>query len=825
LDGAHYGGVRLSGGGVSVGNVIGAVIGATIGFFVGGIPGAIKGAAIGSAIGGAALPPDLPTTYGPRLSDLKVQSSEYGAALPIVYGTAALQGTVIWSLDIKEVKTETETGGGLSEPEQTSVSYAYFGTFAVAVADGPIKGFLRIWAGQEKRLIYDGANLEGGGQVRFYLGDETQMPDPIIQADKGEAATAYRGTAYAVFEDFPLEKDGNSLPYLTFEITTGTADTCPVPVSNVVIDGQSYAVYDPAPVKIATSPEASQVSRFFSDATTGFIYYAYRSNSSGWFFTRVNPDTGEVGPPIGLGDSEPRIAWNNQGQAAIADFAGIYVTRVDLQSWQFVKEKAIPGIICAGTTCADIDIPLADVVWSDRDQEFKFLAYSNTTNGVDVGVFAIENTETVVSRKAGRPMAVNWGSVGVRFDGALLPMAGGDAAAGFLSQPSNYATEPQVFWSAYDSKRHVLVDFSSGVYSDLDGAGYVNTSAFGDYGTGQNRIVYSPYVDMYFVLDVLSIRIYDPEKLTPETWVPEECILFNGTVKQVYSNNEPIGPFTYLMSVFLLPGQPDWLGVFSGTEIFKVYIGKQGRVKGSGAVLADVVADLSKRAGETRYDVSQLGTDIVDGYIVARQMQVRGAIDVLRAAYYFDAVESQGIIKFVKRGGQAVAVIPDEDLAAHEPGSEAPDPLATARKMEVELPRAYNVKYMLAATDYSAAMKQARRLIGASGDEKTLEVPLVLTDAKAKEIAEVNLHAEWGERLSYQFSLPRKYSYLEPTDLIIVKNHLMRLTTVKATPRGILQCEAVSDESAYYAPHVVVTETPGTGGVVAQPGVTLLELF
>jgi hypothetical protein len=145
--------------------------------------------------------------------------------------------------------------------------------------------------------------------------------------------------------------------------------------------------------------------------------------------------------------------------------------------------------------------------------------------------------------------------------------------------------------------------------------------------------------------------------------------------------------------------------------------------------------------------------------------------------------------------------------------------------MENELPRSVTTKYMLAATDYNQATKSARRLIGSSGDEQTIDVPLVLTDTKGQEVAEVNLHALWAERLSYSFTLPRRYSYLEPTDLVVVKGHLMRLTKVKATPRGVLECEALADESTYYAPHVVVTETPPNDQTISKPGVTLMELF
>jgi hypothetical protein len=263
---------------------------------------------------------------------------------------------------------------------------------------------------------------------------------------------------------------------------------------------------------------------------------------------------------------------------------------------------------------------------------------------------------------------------------------------------------------------------------------------------------------------------------------------------------------------------------FDQNNVKRLYLG--GLAVATPMNLGEIVADLSERAGLTsdQYDVSAL-TDMVDGYAIAKQTTVRSAIDALRPAYYFDAVESGGLVKYVKRGGESIAVIEDDDLDAHQADSEAGDPLQTTRQMEVELPRILNVNYLLAATDYSAATKIAKRLVGSSGEETTLDLPLVLSDTKAQEIAEVNLHVPWVQRLTYAFTLPRKYSYLEPTDVITVRGYDMILTKVTATPGGLLKCEGVATDSSHYVPHVVVTETAPTEKLVYVPGETHLELM
>ncbi|WP_457650483.1 baseplate multidomain protein megatron, partial [Profundibacter sp.] len=54
---------------------------------------------------------------------------------------------------------------------------------------------------------------------RIYDGDETQQPDPFIEAKMGIGnAPAYRGTAYVMFEELPLEQFGNRIPQLSFEV-------------------------------------------------------------------------------------------------------------------------------------------------------------------------------------------------------------------------------------------------------------------------------------------------------------------------------------------------------------------------------------------------------------------------------------------------------------------------------------------------------------------------------------------------------------------------------------------------------------------------------
>lgn len=200
----------------TVGTVLG---GSLISGTVLGLSGAAVGGLIGSTVGTvvdswivSALAPGQ-RIEGARLDSLRVTSATKGAVLPRLYGRMRIGGNIIWATDFREDTRVTRQGGGKGGgPKVTTTEYIYSASFAVASCEGTITGIGRVWA--------DGKPMDMQGVVwRWYAGDEDQTPDPFIAARMGAASTpAYRGTAYVVFEELPLESYSNRLPQLSFEV-------------------------------------------------------------------------------------------------------------------------------------------------------------------------------------------------------------------------------------------------------------------------------------------------------------------------------------------------------------------------------------------------------------------------------------------------------------------------------------------------------------------------------------------------------------------------------------------------------------------------------
>ncbi|WP_134679654.1 baseplate multidomain protein megatron [Paracoccus ravus] len=191
----------------------GASLGAGFGGTVLGLSGAVIGRAVGAAVGRVIdqrlLGSGSNAVETGRVDRLRIQTAGEGAAIPRLWGQMRIPGHTIWAGPL--VETRRKQGGGKgSAPSVTQVGYRL--SFALALCEGPILGIGRVWADGEE-LSPDELNM------RIYLGDEEQLPDPAIAAHEGDAAPAYRGIAYVVLEELGLERWGNRVPQLSFEVT------------------------------------------------------------------------------------------------------------------------------------------------------------------------------------------------------------------------------------------------------------------------------------------------------------------------------------------------------------------------------------------------------------------------------------------------------------------------------------------------------------------------------------------------------------------------------------------------------------------------------
>ncbi|MBR8344646.1 phage tail protein [Burkholderia ambifaria] len=235
--------------------------------------------------------------------------------------------------------------------------------------------------------------------------------------------------------------------------------------------------------------------------------------------------------------------------------------------------------------------------------------------------------------------------------------------------------------------------------------------------------------------------------------------------------------------------------------------------------LASVVAAECGYAGlqSSQYDVTQLN-DTIMGYAITGNSSARDALSPLMSTYFFDACDTGGPLKFVKRGGAPVATIPWSDLGADSDmqSHAAQNPLQEAITQEFELPRQMTLTYASANTDYNPGSQREVMAQTTSNLDDSANVPIVLADNSAKAIVQAMLWERWIKRRSFQFSLQFKYLALEPGDVVAVVNQFgttygLRITKITNSGNGTLAVSADPSVSQIY---------PNAATYVAQGGVS-----
>ncbi|WP_422025073.1 baseplate multidomain protein megatron [Pyruvatibacter mobilis] len=236
-----------------------------------------------------------------------------------------------------------------------------------------------------------------------------------------------------------------------------------------------------------------------------------------------------------------------------------------------------------------------------------------------------------------------------------------------------------------------------------------------------------------------------------------------------------------------------------------------------GAVpLGRLVAALMEAQGFSDYDVSGL-SGLVDGYIIDRAMSARAALGPLMRAYFFDAVESEGVIRFIHRGSQPVLTTSTDTLAV-ETGSAAP-PLSLTRAQETDLPAASKLSYIEADTGYRQAAIGVQRQTVKSDRVTGAALPVVLRQEEALRIAETGLQDSWIAREQASFALPPSALALDPGDSITCahngRSHILRLMRISDGPFRV--AEALAAEPGIFGP-LSAPERSAAGPAVASFG-------
>jgi hypothetical protein len=224
-----------------------------------------------------------------------------------------------------------------------------------------------------------------------------------------------------------------------------------------------------------------------------------------------------------------------------------------------------------------------------------------------------------------------------------------------------------------------------------------------------------------------------------------------------------------------------------------------------GQTLAEVAEAICSVAGidvERRISTTALTGFVVGGYGVTAETNCWDGLRPLLPVHRVDAAEVAGQVRFYRRGLGMRATIPREAMGGHVFGDDAPALLETTRDADVALPKETSVSFADPARDYQTNTKTSKRSEGDSRSNISLTLAMTLTaDEGATAAATIHWDACLG-RTKASFTLTDRWIGIEPGvcyGLPIAGQVLpYRITMALRGANGIIEVEAVSDESVVY---------------------------
>jgi hypothetical protein len=204
--------------------------------------------------------------------------------------------------------------------------------------------------------------------------------------------------------------------------------------------------------------------------------------------------------------------------------------------------------------------------------------------------------------------------------------------------------------------------------------------------------------------------------------------------------------------------------------------------------LPDVLAALCEQA-LIAYDVSLLPPESCE-FCIGNATSTRSIIQQLSLVYGFDMVDTGTALKFIPRNATSLKTLTLADMGFAS--GLVPSPKFVASRFQgIDLPKTITVKYNSYDLDYNTFTQQSELFPYTTGQDVTIEVPLTLSNEKAKVVAELALVNAHLERQTYTFTTTYRHIDLEPGDVFTTPMGLLRTTKIQETNEGLVEVTAV----------------------------------
>lgn len=177
---------------------------------------------MGGIIGGGGGGAQSTSTSDNRISAMQIQTSNYGNAIPIVYGTTRVSPNLIYYTDFQAISHTTTTssgghggkggGGGGGGGSSSSTTYTYKAGMMMGLCEGPISSIRTVWRSKD---VFSSPSDIG---MSLATGEIGQLTQPYLISNHSNEALAYSGLAYVFGWSVDLNSSAAMYNY-TYEVS------------------------------------------------------------------------------------------------------------------------------------------------------------------------------------------------------------------------------------------------------------------------------------------------------------------------------------------------------------------------------------------------------------------------------------------------------------------------------------------------------------------------------------------------------------------------------------------------------------------------------
>ncbi len=784
------------------GTIAGAAIGGPAG-------SAAVGAFIGGALGGAAglflFPPEGRTIAGRRLDDLRVSFSTYGLPIKILDGGMEVNGNYVWSSGLQEHRKEEDVGGGgFFGPDITQVTFLYTSNWRITYCEGVAGAILKNWADSaiiaditgdgptsSLTLAFDNADaaITGVVFIRNFLGEETQLPGPAEQADKGIDNTgAYRGQVSQEYENYPLERHGNRVPNMTALVAMSVQEILPfkkITVSPSVNTQHAFYSADPRFMYIGTIDTVNVVdlvSRTVIDSYsvlgdvvgvdkfdriwveqffTDLRLHIYEGRSGMLLATMSDNNSFVYRGFTVMRKTYTAIAISASGQMTQATYnhaeGTLKIVRSDDDTVPYTIAQYFPG---------SYSLSGVRPIWAFDSEDNAWLSIKEGSNGALIRFSdALEPVEKVVLTGVPASEIAYWEeeNVFILRNGNDIVKYSLDSQTVIDTLSTTIGTHNGAAWQVLDGGRMYIQEFLTG------NGGEYNVSAPAMIRVGNFR----PN-DWLSTSSNWEGPVYDP---------------VNTSIIVAKSND---GANEYA-----------WLALDRKESVPITVESILNRYSNKVALTPGVDMDASEQ------------TDEIPAFITKDRNTARSSLEALATAFNFRAVESDWMVKFPKRGGAPIFAITEDDLGAAAGLVPEDVLLRRTRHNQAKLFETATITFIDPEFDWQENTQSAKRSREAVNTRGSLDFPFpgALGVDLAAQIIDRILWLAWAARLSLKLSVNWDFLLLDPGDVGTAtykgKVYQFEITKTDLGVNGVIRIEGMTDESVAHSSDVTGSEAFG----------------